>query len=107
MIVVHVAYRYAPDADEEMRSLVPAAERFARGFDGCQSFALSFPVDRPGILLGTEVWADRASLRAHVTVAHDAVELAPWHRLLDGMDATLFTGEPLSLEELQRQEKAR
>ena len=100
MIVVHVEYRYPPDVEDAMRSLVPDVERFARGFDGCESFALSFPVDRPGILLGTEVWADAASLNAHVTVAHDAAELEPWHRLLDGMDASLFTGEPVTLAEL-------
>lgn len=107
MIVVHVEYRYAPAAEDAMRSLVPDVERFSRGFDGCQSFALSFPVDRPGILLGTEVWTDAASLRAHVAVAHDAAELEPWHRVLSGMDAALFTGERLSLEELQAQDVAR
>jgi hypothetical protein len=40
MIVVHVKYRYAPAAEDAMRSLVPDVERFSRGFDGCQSFAL-------------------------------------------------------------------
>jgi hypothetical protein len=59
MIVVHVEYRYAAAAEDAMRSLVPDVERFSRGFDGCQSFALSFPVGRSGILLGTEVWARR------------------------------------------------
>ena len=100
MIVVHVEYRYAPEAEDSMRSLVPEVERFARSFDGCASFALSFPVDRPGILLGTEVWAGAAALNAHVTVAHDAAELEPWHRLLGGMDASLFIGEPVTLAEL-------
>ena len=83
-----------------MRSLVPEVERFARSFDGCASFALSFPVDRPGILLGAEVWADASALNAHVTVAHDATELEPWHRLLDGIDASLFIGEPVTLDQL-------
>jgi quinol monooxygenase YgiN len=100
MIVVHVEYRYAPDAEGAMRSLVPDVERFARSFDGCESFTLSFPVDRPGILLGTEVWADAAALNAHVTVAHDAATLEPWHRLLGGIDASLFSGEPVTLEQL-------
>ena len=107
MILVHVEYRYAPAAEDAMRSLVADVERFSRGFEGCQSFALSFPADRPGVLLGTEVWADAASLRAHVTVAHDAVELEPWHRLLSGMDASLFTGERISLEHLQAGDVAR
>ena len=100
MIVVHVEYHYTPNAEDAMRSLVPDVERFARSFDGCDSFALSFPVDRPGILLGTEVWADAASLNAHVTVAHGAAALEPWHRLLDGMDASLFIGEPVTLAQL-------
>ena len=63
MIVVHVEYQYARAAEDAMRSLVPDVERYSRGFEGCESFTLSFPVDRPGILLGTEVWADAASLR--------------------------------------------
>ena len=100
MIVVHVEYRYPPNAEDAMRALVPEVERFARSFDDCESFALSFPVDRPGILLGTEVWADAAALNAHVTVAHDAAELEPWHRLLGGMDASLFIGEPVTLDQL-------
>jgi quinol monooxygenase YgiN len=107
MIVVHVEYRYAPAAEDAMRSLVPDVERFSRGFDGCQSFALSFPVGRSGILLGTEVWADAASLRAHVAVVHDAAELEPWHRLLRGMDASLFAGERVSLEELEAEDVGR
>jgi quinol monooxygenase YgiN len=107
MIVVHAEYRYVPAAEDAMRSLVADVERYSRGFEGCQSFALSFPVGRPGILLGTEVWTDAASLRAHVTVAHDAVELEPWHRLLSGMRASLFAGERLSLEELEREDVAR
>ena len=102
MIVVHVEYRYPPDAEDAMRSLVPDVERFARSFDGCESFALSFPIDRPGILLGTEVWGDAAALNAHVTVAHDAAELEPWHLLLSGMDASLYIGNPVTLAELAR-----
>ena len=103
MIVVHVEYRYPPEAEDAMRSLVPDVERFARSFDGCESFALSFPVDRPGILLGTEVWADAAALNAHVTVAHDAPKLGPWHGLLGGIDASLFIGEPVTFERLRAQ----
>ena len=101
MIVVHVEYRYAPEADAAMRALVPGVERFARGFAGCESFALSFPVDRPGVLLGAEVWADAAALNAHVAVAHDAAELAPWHQLLTGIEASLFSGAPLTLAQLR------
>jgi quinol monooxygenase YgiN len=103
MIVVHVEYSYGAEAEDAMRSLVPGVERFARDFDGCESFALSFPVGRPGILLGAEVWADAASLNAHVAIAHDAPELEPWHRLLTGMDAALFAGEPVTLEQLRRE----
>jgi quinol monooxygenase YgiN len=107
MSVVHVEYRYAPAAEDAMRSLVADVERFSRGFEGCQSFALSFPADRPGVLFGTELWTDAASLRAHVAVAHDAAELEPWHRLLSGIDASLFTGERISLEQLQAGDVAR
>ena len=101
MIVVHVEYRYPPEADAAMRALVPAVEQFARGFDGCESFALSFPVDRPGILLGAEVWTDAAALNAHIAVAHDAAELEPWHQLLARMEATLFSGTPLTHAQLR------
>jgi hypothetical protein len=45
-------------------------------------------------------------LHARVAVAHDAAELEPWHRLLRGMDASLFAGERLSLEELQAHDVA-
>src|SRR5580700_9582161 len=104
MIVVLVEYRYSPAADDAMRSLVSLVEQFSRGFDGCDSFALSFPVGRPGILFGTEVWKDAASLNAHVDVAREAAELEAWHRLLVGMETALFSGERLTLEELRRSE---
>ena len=101
MIVVHAEYRYAPTAGDAMRSLVLNVEHFSRGFDGCHSFALSFPVDRPGILLGTEVWADPASLRAHVAVAHDAAELNRGTGWSTGWTRHCSSASDLSLEELQ------
>ncbi|MCU1479433.1 MAG: hypothetical protein JWQ19_219 [Subtercola sp.] len=101
MIVAQLEYSYHPADEEQMRSLVPAVEAFARGFDGCDSFQLSFAVDRPGILLGAEVWRDAPALNAHVAIAHDAAELAPWHTLVTGMSMTLFTATQLTLAELR------
>jgi quinol monooxygenase YgiN len=103
MIVVHMEYDFLPERDQEMRSLVTGVEGYARGFEGCEHFALSFPDDRPGVLLASEVWTDGATLRAHVAVAHDAPELAAWHALLTGMHPSLFTANALELSELQAQ----
>jgi quinol monooxygenase YgiN len=101
MIVVHVAYDYPAGKEAEMRALVPGVEDFSRGFDGCESFTLSFPGRLSGVLLGTEVWRDAATLNAHVAAAHDAPELDAWHALVTGMRPALYSAEPLSLEELR------
>jgi hypothetical protein len=34
---------------------VPVVEQFCRTLDGCERFALSFPAERPGVLLATEI----------------------------------------------------
>jgi quinol monooxygenase YgiN len=103
MIVVHMEYDYLPERDQDMRSLVASVERFARGFEGCEHFALSFPPDRAGVLMATEVWGDGATLRAHVAVAHDAPQPAAWHELILGVRPSLFTATALAPSELQAQ----
>ena len=101
MIVVHMEYDYLPERDQEMRSLAADVEGYARGFEGCEHFALSFPADRAGVLLASEVWRDKATLQAHVAVAHDAPQLAAWHALITGMRPSLFTASALALSALQ------
>jgi quinol monooxygenase YgiN len=97
MIVVLTEMSYAPESDDTMRSLVSDVEQFSRQFEGCEQFALSFPVNRPGTLLGAEVWRDQQALRTHVAVARNAAELEAWHELLTSMNASLFTASPLGL----------
>ena len=58
MILALMEYTYPAGDNEQTRTLVPAVERFGRSCDGCESFQLSFAVDRPGVLLGAEVWRD-------------------------------------------------
>jgi quinol monooxygenase YgiN len=101
MIVAHMEYSYSPADDEQMRILVPAVEAFARTFEGCESFQLSFAVDRPGVLLGAEVWRDAPTLNAHLAVAHDAEELAGWHALVTGMSMSLYAAKQLARAELR------
>ncbi|GAA4683125.1 putative quinol monooxygenase [Frondihabitans cladoniiphilus] len=101
MIVAHMEYTYPVDKDAEMRALVPDVDAFSRQFEGNEHFQLSFADDRPGVLLGVEVWRDAATLNAHVAVAHDAPELAAWHALTTGMSISLFTATPLDVAELR------
>jgi quinol monooxygenase YgiN len=106
MIVVLTEMSFAAESDEAMRALVPDVERFCRPFEGCESFAVSFPPNRPGTLFTTEVWRDARTLRAHVAVAHHAPELEGFHALVKGMKASLFTASPLELAALQSGEVA-
>jgi quinol monooxygenase YgiN len=101
MIVVLTEMSFAAGSDEAMRALVPNVERFCRQFEGCERFDVSFPSNRPGMLLTTEVWRDARTLRAHVAVAHHAPELEGLHALVVDMKASLYTASPLELAALQ------
>jgi quinol monooxygenase YgiN len=95
MIVVLTRMQYPANSEEAMRSLADGVERYSRQFDGCERFDLSFPEGSPGVLLTTEVWHDMPKLQAHVAVAHDAPELAAWHELITGMEASLYEATPI------------
>jgi quinol monooxygenase YgiN len=97
MLIILTEMSYPPESDQQMHALVPDVERYCRRFEGCEQFALSFPVNRPGTLLGSEVWRDDHALRAHVAVAHHAPELGPWHALVTGMKPALFSAAPMEL----------
>jgi quinol monooxygenase YgiN len=103
MIVIHAQYTYPVDEDPRMRDLAPGVERFCRTFDGCEAFTLSYPADRDGVLLSTEVWRDSAAVMAHLKAAHDAPELAAWHTLIEGTDFTIYDGSAISLDQLRGQ----
>jgi quinol monooxygenase YgiN len=97
VIVVLTEMSYAPESDAAMRAVVPHVERYCRRFDGCERFLLSFPANRSGMLLATEVWRDEQTLRAHLAVAHHASELATWHALVKDMNPLFFSASPLDL----------
>jgi quinol monooxygenase YgiN len=56
MLIVLSQMAYPAESVDRMRSAVPAVQQFCRAFDGCERFAPSFPADRPGVLLATEIW---------------------------------------------------
>lgn len=100
MIIVLSEMAYPAESDDRMRSVVPAVEQFCRAFDGCERFALSFPADRPGVLLATEIWQTPQLLREHVGVARDAPELKEWHDLLTDTRHEVFSAEPVDVAQL-------
>jgi quinol monooxygenase YgiN len=100
MIIVLTEMAYPAGSDDRMRSVVPAVEQFCQAFDGCERFALSFPADRPGVLLATEIWQTPVLLREHVGVARDAPELKEWHDLLTGTKHEVFSAEPVDVAQL-------
>jgi quinol monooxygenase YgiN len=106
MIVVLTEMSFYAEWDDAMRALVPDVERFCRQFEGCERFDVSFPANRPGVLLTTEVWRDARTLRAHVAVAHHAPELEGMHAMVTDMRASLFTASPLELAALRGGEAA-
>jgi quinol monooxygenase YgiN len=107
VIIVLTEISYAPESDAKMRALVAGVEQFCRRFEGCERFALSFPLNRPGTLLSTEIWRDRQTLRAHAGVAHDAPELTSWHELVTRIDASIFAASAVDLAALQTGDEGR
>jgi hypothetical protein len=61
---------------------------------------LSFPIDRPGVLLATEIWQTPELLREHVGVARDAPELKQWHDLLTDTKHEIFSAELVDVAQL-------
>ena len=100
MIIVLSEMTYPAASDHRMREVVPSAEQFCRTFDGCERFDLSFPADRPGVLLATELWQSGPLLGAHVRVAHDAPELKEWHDLITDMKHEVYTAESVDVAQL-------
>jgi hypothetical protein len=83
-----------------MRGIAPSVERFCRTFEGCQTFDLNFPADRPGVLLATELRHSTELLRAHIGPVTNAPDLQEWNDLLTSMKPAVFTAEPLDLAHL-------
>lgn len=65
-----------PDKADEVRNmLVPFVDK-SRKEPGCKSYALLEQADKPGHFMTSEVWADKASIDAHMVTA-DIKELGP------------------------------
>ena len=97
MIIVLAEMSYAPAALDDVRALCAGVEDFCRGFDGCESFVLTFAGSRPGTIVSVEVWRDAVSLRGHAAVARSAPELSAWHALVGDMRASIFSASPIEL----------
>ena len=90
MLIVLGEAEAAPGHRDQMLEAVIAMASATRSDDGCVSYGFYADVTRPGVILGVEVWRDRAALDAHMTHEHTADFLATVPGLVAGTPVMRF-----------------
>jgi quinol monooxygenase YgiN len=79
-----------PGLRDQMVDALTAMAIASRSDDGCVSYGFYADVIRPEVILGVEVWRDRAALDAHMAHDHTAEFLATVPGLVAGAPAMCF-----------------
>ena len=97
MLIVMGEAEAAPGRRVEMVDALSAMAAATRSDDGCVSYGFYADVTRPEMILGIEVWRDRAALDAHMSHDHTAEFIATVPDLVAGAPVMrFFDADPVS-----------
>lgn len=97
MLIVMGEAEAAPGRRVEMVDALSAMAAATRSDDGCVSYGFYADVTRPEMILGIEVWRDRAALDAHMSHDHTAAFIATVPGLVAGSPVMrFFDADPVS-----------
>ena len=84
MIIVIGTARARSNRRDELLAAMHDVVRDTRRDDGCVSYRFAADIADPDVIVGIEVWRDRAALDAHMEHDHTAAFLAVVPDLIDG-----------------------
>jgi quinol monooxygenase YgiN len=90
VLVVLGSATAAPGRREELVDAARVVTAATRGDDGCVSYLFAAHLEDPDVVVGVEVWRDRAALDAHMAHDHTREFLARVGGLLAGEPSMSF-----------------